>query len=223
MAEADWFTPLSEFLHAISSSVNEALASGTHDLRLIQYGDSVTFSHDDVEALISVGTSLQVTLFRRDILAQFGLSGGGAYYLDDTGIHRIVDGLRNIKLHCVVGRGLARSHLVLRGIKGPRFMIDDEMGHVPVKGRCWEKVVLGLKVDGAPPCSELRWWKDVPDILEVTVGRIRAIHSAIECEKAEMGEFPHMKSDIERKIASLSKRLEHYECFCEVLEKEPGW
>lgn len=83
MTESNWFKPLNELLHTISSSVNEAVASGTHDLRLIQYGDSVTFSHDDVEALISVGASVQGTLFRRDILAQFGLSGGGAYYLDE--------------------------------------------------------------------------------------------------------------------------------------------
>lgn len=135
-------------------------------------------------------------------------------------MHRIVEGLSNIKLHCLVGPGVARSHMVLRGIRGPRFIIDEEIGHVPASGPCWEKLLLDPKLHGPLHCSELRWWKNFPGILEMTEGRIKALKSKIESEKAGIKEFAHIESLVQREIDSLTKRLEHYECFHQVLEKD---
>jgi hypothetical protein len=220
MSEDDWFTSLNALLHTVDVSVHEALASGSGDVHLIQYGDSFTFCHDKVEKLVCVGTEVQVKLFRQNILAQIGLSGGGAYYLDDTTIHRIVKGLSHVKLHCLVGKGVARSHMVLRGIKGPRFIIDEEIGHVPASGPCWEKLLLGPNLHGALHCSELRWWKNFPGILEMTEGRIKALQSKIKYEKAGIKEFAHIEPLVRREIDSLTKRLKHYECFHQVLVKD---
>jgi hypothetical protein len=220
MSEVDWFTSLNALLHTVDVSVHEALASGSDDVHLIQYGDSFTFCHDKAEKLICLGTEVQVKLFRQNILAQLGLSAGGAYYLNDTTMHRIVEGLSNIKLHCLVGPGVARSHMVLRGIRGPRFIIDEEIGHVPASGPCWEKLLLDPKLHGPLHCSELRWWKNFPGTLEMTEGRIKALQSKIESEKAGIKEFAYIESLVRREIDSLTKRLEHYECFHQVLEKD---
>lgn len=76
MSEVDWFTSLNTLLHTVDVSVHEALALGSDDVHLIQYGDSFTFCHDKVEKLICLGTEVQVKLFPQNILAQLGLSGG---------------------------------------------------------------------------------------------------------------------------------------------------
>jgi hypothetical protein len=222
MSGDDWLTALDQLLHAFYATVGEAVASGPADLNLFQYGDSITFCHDDVEKLICVGTKVQVALFRQHILARLGLSGGGAYYLDDLTIHHIAEGLPNAKFVCLVGQGVARSHEVFRGIKGPRFIIDEEIGHMPAGGPCWEKIKLlfGPKPPESLRCSELRWWKNFPGIVEMTDDRIKELQSAIESEEATIKEFAHIEPLVRRKIDSLTKRLEHYKCFRKVLDNK---
>ena len=222
MGEADWLTQLNEFLNAISLSVKEALASSIAGFNLVQYGDSVTFSHNDADALVFLGISLQVKLFAEDILAQLALSCGGVYYLDDTTIHQVVDGMPNFKLHCLVGRGVARSHLALRRVRGPRFLIDEEIGDVQAIGSGWSRVLIGAETGGDLRCSEVRWWENVPDIANVTEDRIHDLQAEIKYEQDSLVEFEHLRFDIERKVSSLQKRLDHYKCFGEVLKKDPG-
>ena len=123
----------------------------------------------------------------------------------------------NFKLHCAVEPGLARSHLLLRGIKGPRFIIDEEWSHVPAKGRCWEKFIGGPRLDGPLKCSELRWWKDIPDIMNLTKGRISDLCRQINSEEAEREDYSHIDVLVQRTIDSLRIRLKHYEEFLRVL------
>ena len=216
----NWVEALNRLLDAISISVREVLAADTYDLYLVQYGDSVTMCHNELQRIICLGTKVQVTLFRQNILAQLGLSGNGAYYFDDTTIHRIVEGMPNFKLHCIAGSGLARSHLVLRGIKGPRFIVDEEVRHVPANGPCWEKLVTSPNPHGLLKCSELRWWKDFPDILRITEDRIRTLQSELESEKAGIEADTQEEDVIQRVTHSISKQLEHYRSFHQVLARE---
>ena len=218
MSEADWIDALKELLDTILVSVNQSMASKLtgKDLKVFQYGDAITFAHDDVEELICLGIRLQEELFGKDILAQFGLSGWGIYNLDDTTAHRLVKKKPEFKLQSIVGRGLARSHLLLHGIKGPRFIIDEE-SHIPAKGKCWEKFIDGCPLKRYLSRSELRWWKNIPNIKKVTSGRISNLEKEIGAEKANKTHKSYRDRDTKRRIESLKKRLEHYKVFLDVL------
>jgi hypothetical protein len=223
MSEANWLSSLNDLLYAISLSVKEALSTSTEGLHLVHYGDSVSFTHADADVLVALGVSLQTELFHRDILAQLALAGGGAYYVDDTTTNRLVQDLPNIKLHCLVGPAVARSHLVMQGAKGPRFLVDEESGHLPAKGPTWSKVLFGPKTGGILQCSDIRWWEHIPDVPAMTAQRIAALQARIKSEQESLREFQHMKSDVEREINSLQKRLDHYIGFKELLEKDAGY
>jgi hypothetical protein len=226
-----WLESLKDLLVVLDDTVNAAtnITDPTTSLRVFQYGDTVVFPGDDPERLIALGMVLQTQCFPKDILLQMALSGGGAYHITDpSGFGSIKPLAKNIHLQTLIGMAVARGHALLRGVRGPRLLIDDEIVHIsPVNG-VWQRYLGAARhqrrsqVDFA--VSEVEWWINfVGDAPETTVeNRIRAVRRSIEeNERHVRGDGGSIAPMVERENMSLSKRIEHLEAFLAMLRDEP--
>lgn len=216
---AEWLRALLELLDTIDASLSAAATT-----RFFQHGDTIVLVSDDPNVLATSGTTLLTTLFSKDILAQVGLAGGGCYY-DDQGFGKA---RRNPKarLQSLVGQAIARAHLVLRNIKGPRFIIDEESTQLPAAG-------VGTRYLRSPQhrpanaptgraVSELRWWTSLPNPLPTVRKRMTIIDRDISSLTADRnGDLRHMAVLIDRDIESLKKRREHWQTFDDILADDP--
>ena len=142
MSELDWLKPLVEILNASLISVAEVMPPCKGNTpKIFQYGDSLSLCHDDPDVLVIIAIETMKKYVNTGILAQMGISGGGTYYIENSTLHLLVKGYKDIHLQLLVGQGMARSHLITKGLKGPCVVIDEELGYVSAKPGVWEKVI----------------------------------------------------------------------------------
>ena len=222
MAEDKWLDSLGELLTAILTSVSEATSADSFP-RIFQYGDTISMCHDDLDVLVEIAVATQNKFLEEGILAQMGISGENTYLINRSKLHDLVDGDGRIKMQLLVGPGMARSHLILRGVKGPRIVIDADRSFPP-KGDGWEKVV-GLPTEnrGKIPVSEVRWWKDRPEVgpsiqqmIQNAQTELDQLQKAVdreqrEAERQQQGFSPDRR-DL-REIESLKERIKHLNVF----------
>ncbi len=222
MSEIVWIEALKNILDSIMESVYLVISNDAENIVFIQYGDTMTFCHNNPETLVMLGIALQKRLFHREIMGQLGLSGAGGYYIDDSTIHRMVQNNENIKLQCFVGSGLARSHIILKGVYGQRFFIDEEWGHIPANRALWSKY-FGPTDDHSQHyrVSEVRWWSDIPNIKELVNNRLIKAESELCEANKEKVDFPHPEIEVDRNIDSLDKKKKHLDSFYRILTCDP--
>jgi hypothetical protein len=130
----------------------------------------------------------------------------------------------HLQLQVLVGPAVARGHLALRGVRGPRFILDEETCRVhPANGR-WRRYQGSHQVSRNPAegivVSEVAWWQNMINI-EDEVGRRRErVEGEIrrcQQEKLESAVRPLW----ERDQASMEKRQVHLRAFEEMLEDDP--
>ena len=163
MSESDWLKPLVEILNASLISVAEVMPQHKGNTpKIFQYGDSLSLCHDDPDVLVIIAIETMKKYIKDGILAQMGLSGGDTYYIENSTLHLLMKGHKDIHLQSLVGPGMARSHLITKGLKGPCVVIDAELGYVPARLGVWEKVICCQPSENRSKIaiSEVRWWKD---------------------------------------------------------------
>lgn len=219
MSESDWLESLLEILNASLISVEEAMTSCKGNTPTIfQYGDSLSICHNDPHFLVRVAIETMKRYIEAGILTQMGISGGNAYYLENSTLHLLMKGHKNIHLQSLVGQGMARSHLITRGLKGPRIVIDEELGYVPARPGVWEKVICQPENRSKIPISEVRWWKDTPEIEHQIQKLLDDAKKELNDEEKELAELRRESScgpyrQTERRIESLESRVDHLQTF----------
>jgi len=213
MSEADWLEPLVEILDASRLLIEEAVtACKGNTPTIFQYGDSLSLCHDDPDFLVIIAIKTMKKYIKDGILAQMGLSGGDTYYIENSTLHLLMKGHKDIHLQSLVGPGMARSHLITKGLKGPCVVIDAELGYVPARLGVWEKVICQPSENRSKiAISEVRWWKDTPQIEH-------QIQKLLDDAKRELAELRRESSrepdrQTERRIGSLESRVDHLQIF----------
>ena len=222
MADDRWLEPLYELLTAISDSVSEATSADSFP-RIFQYGDAISMCHDDPDVLVEIAVTTQNKFLEKRILARMGISGEDTYFIDRSTLHDLVDGDDRIKMQLLVGRGMARSHLILEGVKGPRIVIDEEDRYVSSKH---DVISLPTEDRGKIRVSEVRWWKDRPEVgpsiqqmIQSARTELDQLQKVVDEEQREaerrQQEFSPDRRDL-REIESLKARIKHLNVFLDL-------
>ena len=220
MAEPNWFCLLSELLDAMLFSINEAVELHQDDkLQIFQYGDSVSLCHDNPDLLVRIAIEIQKKYLKNRILAQIGISGGDVYHIDKSCLHIHWERDNNIHLQSLVGQGMARSHLITKGIKGPCIVIDEEIKHVSAQPGGWQKVTGSSENDSKIKISEVWWWRDIPEVEGQIQKLLDEANKKLAIEKKENSE---RNIRAEREIRSLENRVEHLKAFLDRCKSHPA-
>lgn len=210
MSDPDWLESLLEILNAVLISVTKVVPERKGNTpKIFQYGDSLSLCHDDPDFLVRIAIDTMKKYINADILAQMGISGGNTYYIENSTLHSHVKKCKDIHLQLLVGPGMARSHLITKGLKGPCIVIDDESGSVPARLGVWEKVICCQPPENKSKIaiSEVWWWRDTPEIKH-------KIQKLLDDTKKELAERRESScSLIERRIVSLKSRVDHLQIF----------
>ena len=221
MSESDWLKPLVEILKASLISVAEVVPPcKSNTPKIFQYGDSLSLCHDDPDVLVIIAIETMKKYINAGILAQMGISGGGTYYIENSTLNLLVKGYKDIHLQLLVGQGMARSHLITKGLKGPCVVIDEELGYVSAKPGVWEKVICCQPSENRSKIaiSEVWWWRDNPGIKHQIQKLLDESKKELDYEEKELAELRRESSSgpyrqIERRIVSLESRVDHLQTF----------
>ena len=166
--DGDWLPPLKELLDILVEAVfaTTDVANPRESAAMFQHGDTIVLPGNDVPGLVALGQVLLARCALRGVLVQAGLGGGGAYYIDSPsgfGTRRQLHPAA--RLQVLVGRAVARGHLLLRKVLGPRFLIDAERVSLPADPTRWERFTgkaqhqaLRSKRSGGGGTSSARRW-----------------------------------------------------------------
>lgn len=115
------------------------------------------------------------------------------------------------KPQLLIGPAVARGHLTMRGLKGPRFVIDAESSTPPPSG--WSYYTGKHAFPNNPAThivvKEIAWWRVFSSDLEAQVQeRIAEVERAITAATAEMQGSPVLPL-WKRDVDSLERRKEH--------------
>lgn len=222
MSDSYWLEPLREILDAIQISVVKVVPQCKGNTpKIFQYGDSLSLCHDDPEFLVRIAIDTMKKYINAGILAQMGISGGDTYYIEKSTLdpHVKEKEYKDIHLQLLVGPGMARSHLITKGLKGPCVVIDDESGYVPARLGVWEKVICCQPLENRSEIaiSEVWWWKDTPEIKHKIQKLLDATKKKLDDEEKELVEQRESSCgpyrQIENRIVSLKSRVDHLQTF----------
>ena len=232
MAEnIEWLNVTDELLDVIGASVYKSFNAlqPSQSVKTYQYGDTINFFADDPQTLMLIAVTLQQDLFAKDQMAQMALACGGVYDLTELQFLQKLQSIHNgLTLQCLVGKAISKAHLLLRGVKGPRIIIDEE-GDAPVNQSVWHRYIPHLRrseLDATGtdfkaqlpnigfPRSEACWWYQVIEIDEQVQARITKLKNEITIRETENSNKDPIE---ERRINGLRKRKEHWDAFWDVL------
>lgn len=221
MSEPNWFDSLLEILNASLISVAGVVPPYKGNTpKIFQYGDSLSLCHDDPDVLVIIAIETMKKYINVGILAQMGISGYDTYYIENSTLHSLVRGHKDIHLQLLVGPGMARSHLITKGLKGPHVVIDEESGSVPSRPGVWEKVICCQPPENRSKItiSEVWWWRDTPEIKHQIQELLDDAKKELDDEEKELAELRRESSygsyrQIERLIVSLESRVDHLQTF----------
>jgi len=225
---ASWLESCLEILDVIEDVLNATtnMANPGQSRRVFQHGDTLVFPSDDIARLIPLGMELMTRFWDRDILAQASIAAGGAYFITDPGGFGSQKRLHpNASLQPLVGPAVARSHLALRGVKGPRFVLDEETVRVSPAPGVWRRYLGDARRRVDPGCgvqvSEVAWWQYLGDHVDHQLEeRLRNLDRTM-CDAGQRAPGSPVKPLWERDIASMEKRLEHLQAFARILKDDP--
>ena len=219
MSEPNWLDSLLEILNASLISVAEVVPPCKGNTpKIFQHGDSLSLCHDDPDVLVIIAIETMKKYINAGILAQMGISGGDTYYIENSTLHLLVKGYKDIHLQLLVGPGMARSYLITKGLKGPCVVIDEELGYVPARPGVWEKVICQPENRSKIPISEVRWWRNTPEIKHQIQKLLDNAKKELDDEEKELAELRRESSygpyrQTERRIESLESRVAHLQTF----------
>ena len=222
MSESDWIKPLVEILDASQLLIDEAVTSCKGNTpEIFQYGDSLSICHDDPHFLVRIAIETMKKYIEAGILAQMGISGDDTYYIENSTLHLRMKEYKNIHFQSLVGPGMARSHLITKGLKGPCVVIDEdeELRCVSARPGVWEKVICQPSENRSKiAISEVWWWKDTPEIKRQIQKLLDDAKKELDDEEKELAELRRESScgsyrQIERRIVSLESRVDHLQTF----------
>jgi len=224
-----WLEPFLDVLNLAVDALNTTTNIGSPEksTRVFQYGDTLVIPADDPAKLVPLGMIFLTLCWNRDVLIQAAIAGGGVYFVTDPGGFGSRKPLQpNAVLQLLVGPAVARGHQALRGLRGPRLLLDEDLIHLSPTSSVWRHYAGSAKHQAEPTTgikvSEVAWWNQLETtMLETEVDRrMRGVQSALEEAKQESkgsAVAPHW----ERDIASMEKRLEHLKTFAQVLADDP--
>jgi len=211
-----WVDALLDIQQSILESLDWTLdkLKQQNNINLFQNGDSLLFPGDDIENLTILGAILLTRLFDKDILAQAGIAGGGCFFLND------LSGLtgKGIKLHhsanlqMLVGPAVSRSYLILKGVKGLRFRVDEETTNLPSDGSGWWKKYAK---------REVKWWCNISEIQQEVEMKLKDVQDRINSNRLE-SQKSATPERLARDLKSLEKRKEHLDIFLKMTMKNQG-
>lgn len=220
-----------DLFNTIAESIFQSahLAIPSESIKAYQYGDTINFLSDKPYELLLLAVRLQQILWGKDILAQMALSCGGAYDLSKIpSIQKIVIAHSKIAIQFLVGKAFAKAHSLLKGVKGPRIIFDEECNfpHPNLKSSYVLSHQISNLQDINRPRSEVSWWKDdLSDLVEIVKSKISEIEDEIKknlLNKINGSNSKESVFPINRKIESMEGRKKHLEEFYNVLERENG-
>lgn len=226
----DWLTPLKELLDIVVDAVfaTTDVAHPDESAAVFQHGDTIVLPGYDAGDLVALGQVLLARCAERGVLVQAGLGGGGAYYIHNPsgfGTRRPLH--PEARLQVLVGRAVARGHLLLRKVVGPRFLIDAERVNLAADPRRWERFTGKAKHeavdDEALSFHEVWWWRSFTgDEME---RRVDAELTEVNRDLADaQQEVANQKKQgladplLLRDIRSMKSRLKHLQAFREMLD-----
>lgn len=221
MAESStWLSSLSSILNTINLSLDKMNGFKNEDFYVRQYGDTVNLVGDDPCVLLKLSISLQRSIFEQGILAQMSISGGGAYDLSSSSkVRELCDANKNLEVQCLGGISLARGHMVLARVKGPRIFIDDESVCLPDSREIYQKVSESQSnVEKVSfPRHEVNWWSDIENISDLIADHIKLAKDKKEYWLTPPPQRNYNFKNEERLALSYGKEVEHLEAFLEVV------
>jgi len=223
----NWFEPLRESLDLVVDALDTTtnIAAPERSARVFQHGDTLVIPADDPAKLVPLGKLLLTTCWNRDVLAQAAIAAGGVYFITDPsgfGTRKLLQ--PNAVLQVLVGPAVARGHHALRGVRGPRLMLDEETVHVSPTSGVWRRYLGAAKHQVTPGAgiqvSEVAWWEDLLDLDEEVARRTKIVEARISDAEEQASGSP-VKLLWERDTASLRKRLDHLAALAQVLADDP--
>jgi transcriptional regulator with XRE-family HTH domain len=222
-----WFDALLEILNSVVDALNAttSITAPEASIRLYQHGDTIVVPSNEPGRLVQLGKLLVTSAWSRNVLTQAAVAGGGVFFITDPGGFGTRKPLQpNANLQMLVGPAVARGHLALSRVKGPRLLIDNETVHVPpgppLCRRYAGEAIHRVEPGAGLQVSEFAWWEDLLDVEEELAKRTRAVESEISEARLEMPGSA-VKELWERDLKSLEKRLEHLQAFAGVLADDP--
>jgi len=189
-----WLNVLGEILDTVTDVVRETteLGSPERSMQGFQHGDTFVFPGDHPHELINLGCRLLTSWWERDILAQACLAAGGAYFIaQPSSMGRMKPMPPHLQFQVVVGPAVARAHLALRGVSGPRFLLDEETCRVSPMDGHWRRYQGSHRVSRDPAqgivVTEVAWWQHILNVEEEAQKRREHIDSEIRRFQQEKG------------------------------------
>ena len=186
--------------------------------KIYQYGDTINVFSNDTDDLTRLAKILQNRLFSKDILCKMAISSGGVYDLSNIDfLNKIKSRHSNLVIQCLLGRAVARGHMLMTKAKGPRIILDEERS-IAVVPNVWEKRYDTLD-DIDIPRSELIWWDVYIDIDDEIKKRIEHLNlEKNEINKINKQSHQHENASDRRRLKSIDERIIHLKHFLESLE-----
>lgn len=207
----NWLNTIGDLLDTIDSSVYKSfdILNPQASIKVYQYGDTLNFFSDNPQELLLLAVILQQDLWGKNILAQMALACGGVYDLSDTDHLRRLKSLHpGLVIQALVGKAVAKGHLLLQGVKGPRIILDEECGAIPENRPAWHRLHSAASnlSDIDFHRSEVSWWHQIIDFDVDIETRMKEIESEIQHYSSgnSAGDAPNR-----RRIKSRTKRHEH--------------
>lgn len=219
-----WLASLEEMLVAVRDVFNDTTDIGQPERSqpVYQYGDTFVFPSDEPSRLVPLGSRLIARWWQSDVLVQAAIAGGGVYYVPELPSLAGKPIPHTFKPQLLVGPAVARGHLAMRGLKGPRFVVDAETSTPPPSA--W-RYYSGKHAFANDPAThivvkEVAWWDVLVNDLEAQVQeRVAGVEQAITVATSEMKGSPVLPL-WQRDVDSLKRRREHLLAFLNCVSDE---
>ncbi|MCX6112829.1 MAG: hypothetical protein NTY22_06060 [Proteobacteria bacterium] len=222
--QSTWYNEsLIKIFEIIEISLNESvdLSNSDNNLELRQYTDTICIIGNNAERLVALSKSLQVQGFKKGILLQIGVADGGVYDLSGCSYIKNIESKNPHAFYqLLAGPALAKAYLLLKGVKGPRILIDNA---VELKMEGSQKISWGPLLFPLDSRKEVYWWDVIIDFEDViqknkTIYREKATLWNSTPQKLGCQDRDFLFDHEKRLATSFNKGLEHLEEFERVIK-----
>lgn len=227
MSNASYFADsLLDLLNVVTQAYYETtdIADVTDSQPFFQYADTLIFPNDSTDELVSLGCRLFNTCLRKEILLQGCISGRGLFHIPDISVLKSIKKARkDINSMLVFGLGFVSSFACMKGVYGPRLLINEDFGGIfPNPGR-WHHYLntsrfLSKDTLDSFNISEVRWWEPDHDIDDFVNRLIIKTEKEYASRKEWLGN--NITNQERREFRGFDARLRHLRTFQEMLLPE---
>jgi len=229
MANPNYFlNALNDLLNIVKLAYQGSADIGNPEdsVPFFQFGDTIVFAFDDPHELVSLGCRIFSDAFynNKGILLQGCISNGGLFYINDlTDLKGIPVSLPTMHPQLVFGLSIVSAFAAMRGIVGPRLLINEEWGGITTN-RTWRKYPFTNLFpstrgnETSYRISDIEWWINIIDLDEF-VDKLIA-ETKTEYQQRKNGLENNMETQEKRELQGFEARIKHLETFKRMIEKD---